>query len=124
MKQFPFSLLGLSLFSLSLFWHKNAEGILRISNFYQQCLYKNSGKDFIKTLTSGSEYTVLEFQFQPVKCTVVTKLQKNSEQLFFPIQAIQGDQCVDVNNPLQKVFKRVYTLYNYSNQSINHLLYC
>ena len=124
MKQFPFSLLGLSLFSLSLFWHKNAEGILRISNFCQQCLYKNSGKDFIKTLTIGSEYTVLEFQFQPVKCTVVTKLQKNSEQLFFPIQAIQGDQCVDVNYPLQKVFKRVYTLYNYSNQSINHLLYC
>ena len=112
------------MFSLSLFWHKNAEGILRISNFYQQCLYKNSGKDFIKTLTSGSEYTVLEFQFQSVKCTVVTKLQKNSEQLFFPIQAIQGDQCVDVNNPLQKVFKRVYTLYNYSNQLINHLLYC
>ena len=51
------------------------------------------------------------------------------EQLSIPIQVIQGDysgrlQCVDVNNPLQTVFKRVYTVYTYSNCMINQLLYC
>ena len=33
------------------------------------------------------EYTVLEFQFRSVKCTVVTRLRKNFEQLSTPIQA-------------------------------------
>ena len=33
-------------------------------------------------------------------------------------------QCVDVNNPLEKVFKRVYTVYTYSNCMINQLLNC
>ena len=38
--------------------------------------------------------TVLEFQFWSAKCTVVTKLRKNFEQLFIPIQAIQGDHSM------------------------------
>ena len=33
-------------------------------------------------------------------------------------------QCVDVNNPLQKVFKRVYTVYTYSNRMIYQMICC
>ena len=32
-------------------------------------------------------------------------------------------QCVDVNNPLKKVFKCVHTVYLYSNCMIDQLLY-
>ena len=39
-------------------------------------------------------------------------------QADFPLQG------VDVNNPLQTVFRHVYTVYNYSNCMINQLLYC
>ena len=69
----------------------------------------------------GREYTVLEFRFRSAKYTVVTRLHNNFEQLSIPIQTIQ---CSDVNIPIQNVFKRVYTLYNYSNCTINQLLYC
>ena len=41
----------------------------------KKCVLKN----FVK-------YTILEFQFQSVKCTVVTKLRKNFEHLFILIQ--------------------------------------
>ena len=43
---------------------------------------------------SQIEYTVLEVQFRSVKCTIVTRIRKNFEQLFIPIQAIQGDYSV------------------------------
>ena len=51
------------------------------------------------------------------------------EQLFIPIKAISPSdtkrlQCIDVNNPLQTVFKRVNTVYTFSNCMINRLLYC
>ena len=65
------------------------------------------------------EYTVLEFQFRSVKCTVVTKISSN-----FPLLSKRQLQCSDVNNSLQKVFKRVYTIYTYSNCTINQLLHC
>ena len=55
--------------------------------------------------------TVLEFQFRSVKYTVVTRLRQSFEQLFIPIQAIQGIRVCDVNNPPQKVFKHGYTMY-------------
>ena len=39
------------------------------------------------------------------------------------LQQIQGEWCTHVNNPLQKVFKCVYTVYNNQNCTLNHLLY-
>ena len=69
------------------------------------------------------QYTVLEIQLRPVKHTVVTRTRKDFEQLLIHMQVIQRRlQCVDVNNPLQTVFKQVYTVYNYSNYMINQLL--
>ena len=50
------------------------------------------------------EYTVLEFQFRSAKCAVVTTLRKNFEQLFFPMQAIQGDNSVGCKQPPSKGF--------------------
>ena len=48
--------------------------------------------------------------------------ESNLEQLFIPVQGTQGAlHCVDLKNPLQKVFKHVYTVYTYSNCSINQL---
>ena len=47
-------------------------------------LNKYSNFEYPKQLR---EYTVLEFQFRSVKCTVVTRLRKNFEQLSTPIQA-------------------------------------
>ena len=45
-------------------------------------------------LERHSEYTALEIQFRSVKCTAVTNIRKYLEQLFIPIQAIQGDYSV------------------------------
>ena len=57
------------------------------------------------------QYTVLEIQFQSVKCTIVTKIPKNFEELLISGQTIKGGlQCIDGNKPLEKVFKRVYTV--------------
>ena len=42
----------------------------------------------------GKKCTVLEIHFWSVKCTVVTRLRENFEQLFIPIQATQGDYNV------------------------------
>ena len=36
-------------------------------------------------------YTVLEIEFWSLKCTVVTRIRKNFDQFFIPIQAKQGD---------------------------------
>ena len=50
--------------------------------------------------------------------------ESNLEQLFIPVQGTQGAlHCVDLKNPLQKVFKHVYTVYTYSNFSINQLYF-
>ena len=38
--------------------------------------------------------TVLEIQFRSVKCTVVTIIRRNFEQLFIPAQDIKGDYRV------------------------------
>ena len=73
----------------------------------------------------SNQYTVLEFHFRSVKCTVVTRLRKNSSNFSFLFKRYKPiTVCVDVNNPLQKVFKRVYTVYTYWNPTINKLLYC
>ena len=68
---------------------------------------------------------VLQIQFWSVKCMFITRLRKNFEQLFSPIQAMQGDklQFVHINNSLQKVFKHVYNVHPYSNCTINQLDY-
>ena len=39
-------------------------------------------------------YTVLEIQFRFVKCTIVTRIHKNFEQLFISVQVIKGDYSV------------------------------
>ena len=84
----------------------------------------NSEKKIIlQTNKQLLQYTVLEIHFRSLKYMVVTRIRKHFEQPSIPIQAIQGDS-VDVNNPLQTVFKRVYTVYTYSNYMINQSLYC
>ena len=47
-----------------------------------------------------------------VKCMAVTRIRKNFEKLFIPIQAIQGDTHS----------KRFYTMYTYSNCMINQII--
>ena len=65
------------------------------------------------------QYTVLEFQFRSVKCTVVTRSPKNFEQLFIPIQVMQGrSQCADLNNHFKK-FSNVFILYSYTYSNWN-----
>ena len=74
---------------------------------------------------SFMQYTVLEFQFRSVKYTVVTRLRKNFEQLFIPIQAIHGDYSVWSEQPTSQSFQTcLYYAYTYSNYRINQLLYC
>ena len=70
-----------------------------------------------------SQYTVLEIQFRSVKPTIVTTLPKNFEQLFIPIQAIQGDYSVWMWTTHFKKISNVFILYNYSNCTINQSLF-
>ena len=68
--------------------------------------------------------TVLEIHFLSVICTFVTMLRKNFDQLFIPIQAIQGSYKVSKSfKKSQKVSKRAYTVYTYSSCTLNQLLY-
>ena len=57
------------------------------------------------------QYTDLEIQFQSVKCTVVTRLCKNFEQLFIPSQVIQDDNSVLMYATHFKKFSNVLVLY-------------
>ena len=51
------------------------------------------------------QYRDLEIQFRSLKYTTVIRIRK-FEQLSIPTQAItRPEQCVDVNNLLQTVFK-------------------
>ena len=58
---------------------------------------------------------------------VLKLIRSNHNQKFPNFHSFPSDtkqlQCVDVNNPLQKVFKCVYTVYTYWNCTINQLLY-
>ena len=47
-----------------------------------------------KFVVEKIKYTNLEIQFRPLKYTVVTRIRKNFEQPFIPIQAIQGSYSV------------------------------
>ena len=63
------------------------------------------------------------------KCLALTRYAKISSNFAFIFKqsAIQGSCSVDVNKPLQKVLKRVYTVYTYLNcmmYAINMLLNC
>ena len=63
------------------------------------------------------------------KCLALTRIRKNFDNFSFISKqsAIQGACSVDVNKPLQKVLKRVYTVYAYLNcmmYAINMLLNC
>ena len=40
------------------------------------------------------QYMVLDIRFWSIKYTVVTRLRKHFEQLFIPIEAMQGDYSV------------------------------
>ena len=48
-------------------------------------------KIFSKIEISKAKYMVFEIYFQPVKCRDVTWIHENFDQLFIPIQNIQGD---------------------------------
>ena len=52
----------------------------------------------------GPKHTLLEIHFRFVKYKAVTKIQKNFEHLFIPMQAMQA---ITVCLPLQKVVKRI-----------------
>ena len=61
------------------------------------------------------QYTVLEIHFRPLKYTYITDVRIGKNLSNFPVlfkrQTILGDlQCVDLNNPIQTVWKRVYTV--------------
>ena len=98
-----------------------------LRNSEQKNCWIRSKKIVLQTIEQLIQYTVLEIQFRSLKYTVVIRIRKYFN--IFPFlskrQAIEGDLlCVDVNNPLWTVFKRVYIAYTYSNFMINQLLYC
>ena len=91
--------------------------------------YQNSGefgaKGYFTDHRTAKKILGFRDSFLALKIRQCYSDTQTNEQ-FSPIQAIATKrlQCVDVNSPLQTVFKRVYTVYTYSNCMINHLLYC
>ena len=70
------------------------------------------------------KYTVLEFQFRSVKCTIAARLRKNFNEFVIPMQAIQGDYSVWYKQRTSTSFQTcLYYVYTYSNYTINQLLY-
>ena len=57
-------------------------------------LYYAIGHHHGQAPKASKQYKVLETEFRSVKYTVITKICKNFEQLFIPIQVILGDYSV------------------------------
>ena len=51
----------------------------------------NFKRELVAIVIHKKRIHFLEFQFRSVKCTAVTTLRKNFEQIFIPIQVIEGD---------------------------------
>ena len=84
-------------------------------------LRNSEQKIILHTIEQLTQYTVLGIQFWSLKNTVVIRICK---YFYSYLSDSRRLQCADVNNQLQTVFKRVYTVYTYSDSMINQLLYC
>ena len=106
-----------------LFYNIMHERVKEQHTLWQDLPGKSTRLNYIYSLfhqwISNNHYTVLEIQFRFVKCTTVTRIYKNFEQLFIPSKRYGTITGVDVNKPLQKVFKPVYTVHTYSNCMIH-----